>query len=396
MASMLDNIQALVTPAILSRLTGQTGESESAVVKGFGAAIPAMLSTIAGRSDDHGFFRQLADLATSTAADPDALRRSAVMPSTPSGIDTTTPIGGWLSGLFGHNLSGVTDAIGRYAGIRGSSAGSLLTMAAPLVLGYLGRLMRSDNLSATGLAERLRSEGSQFASALPYGFEMPRIFRAPVEAVHAVEEPRRVAVTREGEGAGWNLPLMLLLGALAIGGLMWWAARQHEEQARIRDTMSTAVGTTGTVSGMLTRQLPGNIILRIPAGGAEDRLAMYLGSIASGSTAIEFDRIGFDTGWATRTPQSHEQIGNMAAILRAYPKATVTVSGHTDNRGDDEANLALSRARAESVASALTEAGVAGQRVSAEGYGSKKPVADNSTEQGRAQNRRVVLEVAVK
>jgi OmpA-OmpF porin, OOP family len=150
------------------------------------------------------------------------------------------------------------------------------------------------------------------------------------------------------------------------------------------------------VSGMLTRQLPGNIILRIPVGGAEDRLAMYLGSIASGSTAIEFDRIGFDTGSATLTPQSHEQISNVAAILRAYPKATVTVSGHTDNRGDEEANQALSRARAETVASALTEAGVAAERVNAQGFGSKKPVADNSTEQGREQNRRVVLEVAVK
>jgi hypothetical protein len=49
---MLENIQGLLTPAILSRVTGQTGESESAVMKGFGAAIPAIAAMIANRSDE--------------------------------------------------------------------------------------------------------------------------------------------------------------------------------------------------------------------------------------------------------------------------------------------------------------------------------------------------------
>src|SRR5262249_40224584 len=163
-------------------------------------------------------------------------------------------------------------------------------------LGYLGRLMRSENLSTTGLADRLRMERPQFASALPYGFEMPRIARAPVETVgSAVDETadRAAMSAREPTGSDWSFPLMLLLTALAIGGLIWWAAHQHQEQARLRESMS-AVGTTGTM-GMVTRPIPGNVTLRIPAGGTEDRLSMYLGSIAKGATTIQFDRIAFDT-----------------------------------------------------------------------------------------------------
>jgi outer membrane protein OmpA-like peptidoglycan-associated protein len=395
MTSMLENIQELVTPAILSRVTGQTGESESAVVKGFSAAIPAIAATVAGRSDDQGFMKQVADLANSTAADPYALRPTGGLGSAASGIDTTTAIGGWLSSLFGNNLSGVIDSVGRYAGIRNASAASLLSVGATLVLTHLGRWMGRSNMSATELAERLRRERSKLAAALPPGFQRPSCIPAPFETVRSTADetvpPIAAYVRREPDTASWSVPLLLLLGALGIGGLLWWGARQHAEQARaaIEETGSTAVGTTGT------RALPGNANLRFPAGSIEDDLSTYLASAASGSTKFEFDRIGFDTGSASLTPESREQLHNIAAILNAYPKATVAVAGHTDNVGREGANLALSRARAESVVSALTEAGVAPDRVRTEGLGSRKPIADNSTEAGRAKNRRAALDVAV-
>lgn len=109
---------------------------------------------------------------------------------------------------------------------------------------------------------------------------------------------------------------------------------------------------------------------------------------------VNLDRVGFERGSSTLTPQSRRQVENLAAILRAYPRATVVVAGHTDNIGSEADNLALSRARAKSVARALTNAGVAADRVRAEGYGSQQPVADNSTEDGRSQNRRVTLDVS--
>src|SRR6185295_20246499 len=99
-----------------SAVSRQTGESESGISRGFSAAIPAIASTIAARADDQGFVKNLFDLATKTAARP-PLDAVNAFTTSPTGNDTTSPIGGWLSGLFGHNLSAVTERMARYAGI---------------------------------------------------------------------------------------------------------------------------------------------------------------------------------------------------------------------------------------------------------------------------------------
>jgi K(+)-stimulated pyrophosphate-energized sodium pump len=108
---------------------------------------------------------------------------------------------------------------------------------------------------------------------------------------------------------------------------------------------------------------------------------------------INLDRVSFERGSARLTPDSQRQVKNIATVLRTYPTATVVVAGHTDNLGSDPANLALSRARAETIAWELRSAGVAADRIRVEAYGSQKPMADNATERGRAQNRRVTLDV---
>ena len=96
------------------------------------------------------------------------------------------------------------------------------------------------------------------------------------------------------------------------------------------------------------------------------------------STSI---RVGFHSGSARLTPESRRQIANIAAVLRTYPKTTVIVAGHADNVGSEPPNLALSRARAETVAWELRKGGVAADRVQVKAYGSEKPMADNSSEQ---------------
>src|SRR5262249_41041416 len=145
------------------------------------------------------------------------------------------------------------------------------------------------------------------------------------------------------------------------------------------------VGTTGMMpSGQRTRTLPGNVVINIPLGGTEDRLYSYLSSSGTGGTVIDFDRVKFDSGSAALSPAARDQIDNTAIILRAYPKAVVTITGYTDNAGSDHANMALSKARADVVAGRLTAKGVQSDRVHAEGLGSQKPVGDNATDVGRA------------
>jgi OOP family OmpA-OmpF porin len=223
MATIVDNLRALVSPALVSVVSRQMAESEIAVSKGLSAALTAIVSTVANRADDQGFMNNLADLAAKSAAGSHPLDAIGALAPSPAGIDTTTAIGGWLSSLFGHNLSDVTDSIVRYAGIGRSSAASLLAIAAPLALGSIGRLMRSDKLTVSGLADLLRGERDDLARSLPTGFRMPGI-GAPYETGRTAVKERAVR--------GWSVPLMALLGALGIGGLIWAARQQPVRRSR--------------------------------------------------------------------------------------------------------------------------------------------------------------------
>ena len=76
------------------------------------------------------------------------------------------------------------------------------------------------------------------------------------------------------------------------------------------------------------RTMPDRSGLAFPAGSSEDRLASYLASAGTGSMNIRLDRAVFETGSARLTPESKQQVGNIAAILRTHPNATVAIAGH--------------------------------------------------------------------
>jgi OmpA-OmpF porin, OOP family len=101
--------------------------------------------------------------------------------------------------------------------------------------------------------------------------------------------------------------------------------------------------------------------------------------------------IHFDTAKATIQPDSEDTLKQVAALLQQNPDLKLRVEGHTDNQGSAVANQALSERRAQAVVAWLTSHGVAANRLKAQGFGETKPVAENSTDEGRAKNRRVEL-----
>lgn len=89
--------------------------------------------------------------------------------------------------------------------------------------------------------------------------------------------------------------------------------------------------------------------------------------------------------------QSNKRLDDVVTILNENPSFKVQIDGHTDEQGKDEYNLDLSNRRAASVKAYLVGKGIAENRLSSQGYGETKPVADNKTAKGRAQNRRVEM-----
>jgi OOP family OmpA-OmpF porin len=108
---------------------------------------------------------------------------------------------------------------------------------------------------------------------------------------------------------------------------------------------------------------------------------------------VELD-VKFDFNKSVVKPNSYADIKNLADFMKQYPSTTTTVEGHTDNVGPDAYNQKLSERRANAVKQVLTnQYGVSPSRVQSVGYGKSRPVADNSTEAGRAVNRRVEAKV---
>ena len=142
--------------------------------------------------------------------------------------------------------------------------------------------------------------------------------------------------------------------------------------------------------------------LKLNIGGGSNPIEIGLLDFIQSAKAVDkttwfdFDRLTFETGKSILKPESAEQLGNIAQILKAFPTTKLKIGGYTDNTGKADANLKLSADRAKMVEAELVKLGVADDRLDAEGYGDQYPIADNTTEAGKAKNRRISVRVTDK
>lgn len=122
----------------------------------------------------------------------------------------------------------------------------------------------------------------------------------------------------------------------------------------------------------------------IPEPGTESALQTAINE-------LDLQSIQFAVGTADLTAQAQAVLAEVAELLNGNPRVRVQVEGHTDGQGTAEDNLELSQQRAEAVVVALDGLGVDTSRLSARGFGEERPLADNTSDEGRALNRRVEL-----
>jgi len=135
------------------------------------------------------------------------------------------------------------------------------------------------------------------------------------------------------------------------------------------------------------------------ANAVRERLRSQLNSVLATSESargliVNMSDVLFDTARYTLKPGTQVSLAKVSGILQAYPGLKVQVEGYTDSVGSDDYNQKLSENRANAVRDFLVTQGVQANNITAAGYGKTKPVADNSTSSGRAQNRRVNLVVS--
>jgi len=165
------------------------------------------------------------------------------------------------------------------------------------------------------------------------------------------------AVTGNSSSAAKGAVLGGAIGA--IGGNLWSKKMEDKRRAMEQATQGTGVDVTRTADNQLKLNVPSDI--------------------------------SFDTGRADIKPELRSVLDSFANGLRDDPTTRVRIIGHTDNTGTDAINNPLSIERAASTRDYLVARGVPAGAIRTEGRGSREPVADNNTEAGRAQNRRVEI-----
>jgi outer membrane protein OmpA-like peptidoglycan-associated protein/uncharacterized protein YidB (DUF937 family) len=190
----------------------------------------------------------------------------------------------------------------------------------------------------------------------------------------------RAAVDTVERGAGAGLGWLKWLIPLAILLLLGFCMLTRTTPPPVSSTAQTAATATRNAATDAMSALRG----LVPGKYTADELVRALNAMT----------IHFDTGAANISADSLDILGVAANALKSAPAGTrVEVGGHTDNTGDAAANLKLSEDRANAVRTKLVNLGVPPDMLTAKGYGDTKPVADNSTENGRAKNRRMEFTV---
>ncbi len=135
------------------------------------------------------------------------------------------------------------------------------------------------------------------------------------------------------------------------------------------------------------------IINRDSIAHSETKTHTFFLSPARKGSTIVLNHINFNTGSPDLLPSSFEELDRLIELLQANPEMEILIGGHTDNLGDPEKDLILSEERAQNVKQYLIDKGIRAARLSAQGYGVTKPIADNRTPLGRAKNRRVEFSI---
>lgn len=122
---------------------------------------------------------------------------------------------------------------------------------------------------------------------------------------------------------------------------------------------------------------------------------LYLDPIEVGVTVI-IKNIYFNFDKTDLKQESYPELNRLTNLMKSNPGITIEIAGHTDDKGSDDYNLTLSDGRANSVMQYLLQQGISSERMIAKGYGETEPISTNYTDEGRAENRRVVFTILSK
>jgi len=444
--NIFDEAKNIFSGELINKLSAHLNETPAATQKAVSGLVPTIVSSLLDKTETtEGTSSLFSMINDATQSGDIAGKISGFLGNdhVNAGLGTTL-----VNTLFGNKTSGVANIISQFSGIKNSSASSLLSFITPIILSLFGRETAKNNLGVSGIGSLFAGQKSNLLAMIPSGLgillssmgiskllgsfgntETPVVtataFNTTTDKKEYVEEPV------SNGGNKWLIPLLLLL--LAAGAIWYFTGMKGcnaDTNAVSKDSINLSrdsinaqantelnniatdfKGKLDSITGEYWYNLGKIVNFELPnAGGklevgefsTEAKLINFLNDqnavldTAKGNW-FEFTNVKFKTGGAEISDTSLAQLKNLVLIAKAYPNARFKIGGYTDNTGDTKANVALSQKRADAVAKKVLALGApAASFIASEGFGPEWPIADNATAEGRAQNRRVAVNVKAK
>lgn len=438
-------------------VSSMLGEDSSKTQSAITSAVPALLGGLLNKASDAKGASEIFGMLKDGNHDGGILDNVSGLLTSNNGFQGLLSSGfPMLKSLFGDKADTVVNGLAHSSGISASSSSSLLSMAAPLLMGAVGKEVKSKGLDATGMMGFLSSQSGFLKEVAPAGLlswlgvssfdsitgkfssllgsTTSTVSNVTNQAANVAGSAANMATGAAGaaieKGAGIGRFIFpILLGAAAlIGGFMLLRGCDNEAANKIKDAANTvqntasdaantvgnaansaitatesAVTATGAAANAVVEsfksKLPSGVELNVPKGSLEDKFIAYLAdpkAEINEKTWFDFDNLNFETGSDKLTEASKVQLTNVYEILKAYPNVSIMLGGYTDNVGSESSNKRLSEKRATYVSHQLEKMGIEKTRLAHKGYGQEHPVASNDTEEGRAKNRRISINVTKK
>lgn len=458
--NLFEELRELLVGEVANKAANILGEKEDKVKIALEGLVPTFVGGLMKRASNEAGATTLLNVVKKTNNDGNIVEQLDLLLKNKESFAGFVEKGNSVvSMLLPDKKSSIATMISQFAGVRNSSATALLSVVAPLVIGKLGKLVTSQNLDKTGLANVILDQRGILLDETPESLQ-PKMIDVLGLATFMSEEikpvqfatgtiktnttqtitPKKTVENRpvtysdkdyeRNEDSGmsltkWLLPTFLI--AAVLGGLGYFAATydwskknsnnviesdtsvtEQVTNAQIdttnlpKDTTlskvdSTVVPIAPPTSKIMGINLPNGQKLDLEDGTFNFKFAKYLtDSSTKVNQTFTFDNLNFESNTTTLVGGSDKTVQDLAKIMSAFPRVQVKITGFTDNTGDSVQNRKLSLKRAFAIKNLLVANGVQSLRIDFTGKGSSNPVATNSTDEGKAKNRRIEMKVVKK
>jgi len=435
-------------PDLIAKIAVALGLDKSVIGRAVGILVPGMLANLSAVAGTGAGARQLAQAAGQLAQD--GALQSVGNLSAGAQAELINRGRGMFHEIVGTPaINALSLGVSKHSDISFASSKSLVAFAAPLVLGSLGKIQKSQALDASGLAKLLTDQTGSINSQLPKGVSFLPAVGAPLDAtpVAAASGARRVAAASAAllaliaglwlyfDGLERSRQLELAervrqeaalvnqkaeVAAAAVKAKLEAEVKQKAEAKQKADAEAAAAKARldaeskqkADAAAAAKARADGEAKQKADADAARAKANQEAAAAASKATtpvpavsaALQACRnailkeatsgpILFQVSSANILPESSATLDRVAGAAKACPTAKVGVEGHTSADGIAEKNQVLSTSRAKAIAEYLVRVGVDGARVTYIGYGQTKPIAPNDTQENKTKNRRIEFSV---